>query len=155
MERREALKLAIQAEISSQNLYKALAKSFMNPETSTLFKNLVPMEKMHEEKLRAIFKKEFPGEEPDVDPDKIQDIRQVKIREAKAVLEYAISREEIAHASYLLLAEHSQEESLKKLLIHFAEEELNHKTFLLNEIQRLQGVVQWYDPSELNGFMED
>jgi len=155
MERKETIRLAIQAEIKSQNLYKALAKSFTNPETSTLFQQLVPMEVLHEEKLRLIYAKEFPDSTLELDENLTPDLKGIKIREAKNVLEYAISREEIAHDIYLALADDTNDAELKNLLYQFAQEELDHKTILFTEIQRLQGMMQWYDPSELNGFVED
>lgn len=154
MDRKETFRIAIQSEIHSQNLYLVLAKSFRNSETSAMFQLMIPMEKLHEEKLTTIFESECPGETLDLDPNLIPDIDPGLINDPKSVLEFAISRELTAHAIYIDLAAGTGDPDLKKLLLKFADEELNHKTVLETEIQRLQGMIQWYDPSELNGMME-
>jgi rubrerythrin len=41
MDRQQAYRIAIEAEIRSQNLYKALAKSFKNEQTEKFFNQLV------------------------------------------------------------------------------------------------------------------
>jgi len=154
MDRRQTFQIAIQSEVRSQNLYRALAKSFHNSETSAMFQQLIPMEKVHEEKLTAIFSAEFPGETLAIDPDLTPEIKADHINDPQKVLEFAISRELIAHQIYIDLAGGTDDPELKKLLRQFGEEELNHKTVLETEIQRIQGMIQWYDPSELNGMME-
>ncbi|PKN78329.1 MAG: hypothetical protein CVU48_08615 [Candidatus Cloacimonetes bacterium HGW-Cloacimonetes-1] len=154
MDRKETFRIAIQAEINSQNLYISLSKSFGKAESATIFSNLVPMEKIHEEKLRAIFESEYPGETLELELNYIPDIKSVDFNEPKNVLEFAISREEKAHAGYVKLAADTADPDLKAMLLRFAEEESYHQTILLTEIQRLQGMIQWYDPSELNGLVE-
>ena len=154
MDRKETFRIAIQAEINSQNLYKSLAKSFGKAESATIFGNLVPMEKMHEEKLRGIYENEFPGETLELELNYIPDMKDVDFKEPKSVLEFAIGREEKAHHTYVELAQDTADKDLKALLLGFAEEENHHKTILFTEIQRIQGMIQWYDPSELNGLVE-
>lgn len=61
MNRQEAFRIAIEAEIRSQNLYKALAKSFKTPESAQIFEQLVIYEENHEAKMRELFALEFPG----------------------------------------------------------------------------------------------
>ena len=154
MDRKETFRIAIQVEINSQNLYKSLSKSFGKAESATIFGNLVPMEKIHEDKLRAIFEDEFPGETLELELNYIPDMKSVNFKEPKDVLEFAIGREEKAHDSYVKLAADTADKDLKALMLKFAEEEDYHKTILFTEIQRLQGMIQWYDPSELNGLVE-
>lgn len=155
MDRKEIFHIAIQAEIMSQNLYKSLAKSFSKPEASTVFTQLIPYEEMHEAKLRELFSQEYPGAKLELDLEQMPDFKQFKVVEPKQILDFAIEREELAHNIYTEMAADTKDEATKQLLLSFAEEEENHKTILLTEIQRLQGMIEWFDPSELNGFMED
>jgi rubrerythrin len=89
--------------------------------------------------------------EPELDVD----LRSINLKDPKEVLDFAITREELAQSIYLDLAESSDDEDLKALFGRFAEEEDQHKTILLTEIQRIQGALEWYDPSELGGMMEE
>jgi len=77
------------------------------------------------------------------------------LNDPKEVLEFAISKEEEAVELYKDLAEQTKEPDINKQLLQFAQEEESHKVILLSEIQRLQGALQWFDPSELSGLMED
>ncbi len=77
------------------------------------------------------------------------------MNDPKEVLEFAISKEEEAVELYKDLAEQTKEPDISKQLLQFAQEEESHKVILLSEIQRLQGALQWFDPSELTGLMED
>jgi rubrerythrin len=156
MNLKETYHLAIQNEIKSQILYTMLSKSFKdNPESSQVFKHLVPMEKMHEEKLRAAYKQEFPHEKLIVDSITRLNLTSVDIDEPKKVLEYAISREDEARDIYTHMANATREPDRIKLLKELATEEEYHRTVLETEIQRLQGMISWYDPSELSGLVED
>jgi rubrerythrin len=155
MNRQEAFRIAIEAEIRSQNLYKALAKSFKNPESEQVFNQLVQYEELHESKMRELFAKEFPGVTLNLMDDLNMELRGVKLDDPQAVLEFAISREELAQNIYLKLAEQTPMGDTRQLLQRFAAEEANHKEVLVVELERIHGILQWYDPSELNGFMED
>lgn len=155
MDRKEAYRTALAAEIRSQKLYHALAVSFRRPETSTVFQQLVIMERNHEEKVRAAFVAEYPDADLDVEAEINTEIRHLNLKDPEVILEYAISREEAAQAGYLALAEGTRDAATKEMLLRFATEEDNHKTVLLAEMQRLQGAMQWFDPSELSGLMED
>jgi len=154
MKRQEAFRIAIEAEIRSQNLYKALARSFRNPESAQVFNQLVQYEENHEAKMREILAEEFPGSKLHLMDNLDMEMQGVKLEDPRAVLEFAISREELAQNIYLKLAEQTPDGSTKALLKNFAEEEANHKEVLFTELERIQGLVQWYDPSELDGFME-
>ncbi|MDD4309821.1 MAG: ferritin family protein [Candidatus Cloacimonetes bacterium] len=151
----DSYRIVIEAEIRSQKLYKALAKSFRNSDTKAVFHELVTLEENHEGKIRAAYNQEFPQqtlvlqEGPDVE------MKGIDLHDPKAVLAFAISREELAQSIYLSMAKQTSDIAVKTLLLQFAEEEANHKALLLAEIQRLQGAMNWFDPSELNGLMED
>lgn len=155
MNRQEAIRIAIEAEIRSQNLYKALAKSFRTPESEQIFKQLVQYEEIHEAKMRELFALEFPGTTLKLMDDLSMELQGVKLEDPKAVLEFAISREELAQNIYMKLAEQTPDGDTKALLRSFAAEEANHKELLFAELERIQGILSWYDPSELNGLMED
>ncbi|MDP2172854.1 MAG: ferritin family protein [Candidatus Cloacimonadaceae bacterium] len=154
MDRKEAFRFAIEAEMRSQMLYSALAKSFRKPENSAVYQELVILEKNHEEKVRTAFETEYPGHDLQLEPELSVDLRSINPREPKEVLDFAISREEMAQSIYLELAEGSADREMKELFNRFAVEEDHHKTILLTEIQRMQGALVWYDPSELSGLME-
>jgi hypothetical protein len=90
--RMEAYQLAINNEMKSQNLYSMLADSFREHDVSTFFRNLVPLEKIHEDKLRQAFAREFPGKEPVPILDTHYIIKNAHIvQDPKNVLEFAIS----------------------------------------------------------------
>jgi rubrerythrin len=155
MDRQQAYRIAIEAEIRSQNLYKALAKSFKNEQTEKFFNQLVKYEEYHESKMRELFSKEYPNTGLKLVDNLNMDLKGVKLEDPKQVLEFAISREELAQNIYLKLAEQTEDETTQKLLLRFAQEEVQHKELLFTELEKLQGILQWYDPSELNGLMED
>ncbi len=155
MDKQETYRLAIENELRSQKLYQALGASFTRAEFRTVFTELVMLEKNHEEKVRAACAREFPGVAMQIDPGLKADLKDMDLKDPVQVLEFAISREEMAQKLYRELAAQSSEPELKELLLRFANEENEHKNLLLTEIQRMQGALQWYDPSELNGLMED
>lgn len=150
----ESYKVVITAEIRAQKMYAALAKSFGNSETSSVFTELVMLEKNHEDKVRKLYAEMFPGQTLDLGEIKENELKSVNLSDPKEVLEFAITREELAHNNYSSLAEQATDPAAKELLLQFAQEESKHKNLLLTEIQRLQGALSWFDPSELNGLME-
>ncbi|MFO7659290.1 MAG: ferritin family protein [Candidatus Cloacimonadaceae bacterium] len=151
-----AYELAIQNEIKSQNLYKLLARSFAgNPDIAQTFSRLVPMEALHEEKLHTLVQQKFPQAVLKLDPTLHHTLPAEELKDADKVLEFAISREELARDNYLQLAADTPEPELQALFTDFAAEESNHKTILQTEILRLDGLMTWFDSSELNGMMED
>ncbi len=58
---KDSYRIVIAAEIRAQKMYQALAKSFAKPETSNVFKELVVLEKLHEEKNGLHLPESFPG----------------------------------------------------------------------------------------------
>ncbi|NLO10897.1 MAG: ferritin family protein [Candidatus Cloacimonetes bacterium] len=155
MTRKEIYLMVLEAEIRSQKLYKAMAKSFRRPENSAVFQQLVVLEKNHEEKVRAAFLQEFPNADAYPDPVLEPEFKKLDYSDPAVVLEYAIEREDVARDHYLDLAEGTQDGQLKMMLKTFAAEEEQHKELLQEQLQSLQGAYTWYDPSELTGFMED
>ena len=153
---KQAYILAIQSEVMSQNLYKMLSAAFSRkPEVSAVFDNLIPLERLHEEKLRTLFDKEFPGATLKIDPNLVHQATPEEIDEPRKVLEFAISREIIAHDIYHNMAQETSDPETAKLLKTLAIEEDYHKTVLETEILRLEHLMTWFDPSELNGLVED
>lgn len=155
MDRKEAYRIAITAEVRSQALYRALAKSFTHEDTAAVFTGLVNIEEGHEAQVQAAYQAEY-GDGPilvidDYDPD----LALLDLVDPLKVLEFAITREELARANYVQLALDSGDSELKEQFLHFATEESGHATVLLAMIQRLSGTMIWYDPSELSGLMED
>jgi rubrerythrin len=155
-DRKQTIILAIQAEVMSQNLYKMLAASFAKrPEVSSVFTSLVPMERIHEEKLTALFEKEFPGVPLELVQKLFNKGTAFDIGDPQKVLEFAINREEIAFDLYRKMAAETTDPEVVKLLNTLASEEENHKIILQTEILRLDNLMIWFDPSELNGLVED
>ena len=152
---KDSYRIVIAAEIRAQKMYQALAKSFAKPETSNVFKELVVLEKLHEEKVWSAFAREFPGQAIELQDEPVKEMQSVNLNDPQEVLEFAISKEEEAVELYKDLAEQTKEPDINKQLLQFAQEEESHKVILLSEIQRLQGALQWFDPSELTGLMED
>ena len=154
MDRKELYNFAIAQEQRSQRLYQGLARSFGEPETNAFFTELVGLEKEHELKLRSAFSKEFPGEEPEPETQEIKEIPSVDLKDPAQLLQFAITREEEAAKNYYSFAEQTEPVDIKELLLHLAKEEEQHKTLLLTEMQRILGALEWFDPSELDGFMD-
>ncbi|MCB5245979.1 MAG: ferritin family protein [Candidatus Cloacimonadaceae bacterium] len=154
MNRRELYNFAIAQEQRSQKLYQGLAKSFGEPETNSFFTELVNLEKEHELKLRNAFSQEFPGEDPQPESQEIKEIPSVDLKDPAQLLQFAITREEEAAKSYYSFAENTAQPDIRGLLLHLAKEEEQHKTLLLTEMQRILGALEWFDPSELDGFMD-
>ncbi len=155
MNRKEAYVLAIENEIKSKNLYMMLAKSFKNEESIETFHLLQSLEKIHEEKLIAAFKKEFNTSKTTFDTELLPkiDIRR-DLSDPKTILEYAMDRELAMADQYEYMAEESVDGDLKEFFLKLVEEENNHKELLENELDRIQGTAIWFDPSELTGLME-
>ncbi len=154
MKRKDAYRIAIEAEIRSQKLYKALSKSFKSCETEQFFNQLVSYEEDHERAVRKLFAQEFPDKKLELTQDPDVELQGLNLDDPKNVLEFAISREELAQNIYLKLAEQTADPSTKALLEKLAAEEEKHKELLFLEIEKLHGILQWYDPSELSGMME-
>jgi len=112
------------------------------------------MEQIHEEKLRDAYEKEFPGSTLEVDLKLTHKVKPEDITDPQKVLDFAIAREMIAFESYTKMAKESTDKELIKLLEELANEEDYHKTILETEILRFDGLMTWFDASELNGLVE-
>ncbi len=152
MDKKELYLIALAQEIRSQRLYAALAKSFSQPANSALFTELQVLEENHEAKLRQAFGY------PQLEPDPLQlmepDLSGTDLNDPALLLQFAIERETKAGGHYLAFAAETSEPELKQLLLELAAEEDKHRSLLLAEKQRILGALQWFDPSELGGFMD-
>ncbi|MCK9331504.1 MAG: ferritin family protein [Candidatus Cloacimonetes bacterium] len=156
MTRQEALIMAIENEIKAQNFYKFMGNHCEN-KSCNLFFNLVPLEKIHEEKLRNIFIEEFPDTEILIKSDIMPtfNFEDKDFRDPKVIYELGIQKEKEAQQLYLSLSEKSTDKKVKEIFTLLAEEEAKHSELLSVEIERLTNTMIWFDESELNGLMED
>jgi rubrerythrin len=151
----EIYQMIIQEEIKAQNMYKSLAKASINVETKQILKNLVQIEKNHEEKITELFKAEFPKKKLVVNKKLNHDLTKIKgSLSPDAAIRFAISREEASEEIYLKLAHDETNEEYRQVFTQFAQDERNHKALLEDEILRQSGLMTWFDESELNGMME-
>ncbi|MCB5224263.1 MAG: ferritin family protein [Candidatus Cloacimonadaceae bacterium] len=153
MDKKDLYLMALTQEIRSQRLYTALSKSFKNPENSAFFRELVQLEEAHEAKLRQSFGHEFPDAQPEPSAIQDKDLQNLDLNDPVALLEYAAQRETDAQNHYLSFAEQVSDPEVKEMLLELAEEEDKHRNLLLAEVQRIQGALAWFDPSELAGYM--
>ncbi|MDY6915716.1 MAG: ferritin family protein [Candidatus Cloacimonadota bacterium] len=155
LSRREAIQFAIQNEIKSQNLYKMMAKAFRKSDSGETFKNLVPLEKIHEEKLVELYHKEFPYNNLEIDRDIVPKAdRTMKFDEPRSTIMFAQQRENEAKENYLELKRTSKDPKVKELFSQLAKEEEDHHQLLQNMIDQMEGTMMWFDESELDGLME-
>jgi len=155
MNLREAIILAIQNEIKSQNIYQKLANAAKSEHARTTFLNLIPLEKIHEEKLINIFKKEFDSDPEGLDYSAILKFNGAAPENPEEILKFAIEMEDHASEMYLKLAAESDNEFMKITFTQLAKEEENHHELLALEIEQMQGIAIWFDQSELSGLFED
>lgn len=155
MNKKDAYIQAIENEIRSQNLYKFMAQHCKDTEKN-LFLSLVPMEKIHEDKMRALFAKEYPNETLELSAELLPKTKAniESMRDPKAVFDFAIEREKLAQDAYKTLAEQCQDDQMKQLFLEMSEEESKHAELLFTEIEKLVNSMIWFDESELNGLME-
>ncbi|MBN2461571.1 MAG: ferritin family protein [Candidatus Cloacimonetes bacterium] len=151
----DAYKVAIINEIKSQNLYALLAIAFENEESVSLFKNLEQFEKVHEDKLTAIYSQAYPDEELVLDHSTVHAFQEKPgLEDPKRLLEFAINKEIEASDKYREIAEQTGEEKIRRFFLELSREEENHRDILEKEIHRLQGTMMWFDEAELNGLVE-
>ncbi len=154
--KKEIYRIVIQEEIKAQNLYRILAKALNDSDSKQVFENLIRIEKMHEEKISELFLQEYPYHKINVDSNLTPLIKDPqKLQTPESALEFAISKEINAENLYLDLAENTTNSKQQMLFRNFAADERNHKKLLEDEINRLGGLMTWFDASELNGLMED
>lgn len=155
LSRREAIQFAIQNEIKSQNLYKMMAAAFRKSDSGETFKNLQPLEKIHEEKLTELYHKEFPYNNLQIDRNLLPKVEtNEQLNEPRAAILFAQQREDNAKEGYLELARTSADPKVKELFENLAAEEEDHHQLLQNILDQMEGTMMWYDESELDGLME-
>lgn len=153
--RKEIYQIVIQEEIKAQNLYKSLAKAMNKTDSEDIFEKLIKIEEIHEEKVAEIFHKDFPDQELSIDRNLTPKVdNKIDLESPEKALKFAISKEEKAQHIYLELAEKESNDEHRKIFREFADDEKNHKKLLEDEINRLGGLMTWFDDSELNGLME-
>jgi len=155
LSRKEAIQFAIQNEIKSQNLYKIMAKAFRKSDSGETFKNLVPLEKIHEDKLAELYHTEFPYNNMKIDKQLLPKAEtSEQLDDPRAAILFAQQREDNAKEGYLELARTSAEPVVKELFENLAKEEEEHHQLLQNMLDQMEGTMMWYDESELDGLME-
>ncbi|PID29134.1 MAG: hypothetical protein CSB55_02145 [Candidatus Cloacimonadota bacterium] len=152
---KEALKFAIQYEIKSRNFYKILAASSKSEEAKKTFKSLIPLEKIHEEKLTEIYEKKFGVKPNGLDQEAFHKIRKDFIETPMEILKFAVTLEEEASKMYRDMAEESDNPEAKELFEQLAEEESQHNEFIYLKMENLEGIAVWFDQSELASHFEE
>jgi rubrerythrin len=155
MTTKEALKFAIQNEIKSQNLYRILSDTSKNEEAKETFNNLVPIEKIHEEKLIDIYVKKFGSKPEGLDYKAVHQVRKDFIETPAEILKFAITLEEEASKMYSEMAENSENPEAKEVFKQLAIEESQHNELIDLQIENLNGIAIWFDAAELSGHFED
>lgn len=151
----ELYNYAIEQEVKIRNLYLLLEKSFKSEDLQNIFKRLAVIEKGHADKLSKMFKEKFPGESLNVNPDELPAYsNKHDLSDAKSVFLFAIEEEQKAQKKYQELAELETDSNIKEFLRALAEEESKHADLLEKEIEKMEGILIWYDETELNGLFE-
>jgi len=146
----------IQEEIIAQNLYKALRNAANNESLKVVFSDLIQIEKNHEEKITELFKLEFSNLDLIIDNNSTPEIKNLDdLMTTENILFFAIKKEEEAEEMYLNLAANADSKEQKILFEEFAADERDHKQLLEDEILHMDGILTWFDTSELNGMMEE
>ena len=111
---KDSYRIVIAAEIRAQKMYQALAKSFAKPETSNVFKELVVLEKLHEEKVWSAFAREFPGQAIELQEEPVKEMQGINLNDPQEVLEFAISKEEEAVELYKNMTDITSSEIIER-----------------------------------------
>jgi rubrerythrin len=140
----DVLEKAIHKEIEAQELYRDLAEKVTEEAGKDMFRELVKVEKKHEELLRRYRRGEL-GEsalkpEHVIDYKIVEHLDQPEITadmKLDEILLLAASREKASHDFYLELAAVHPPGNVKTLLVELATQELGHKQrveFLYTEV---------------------
>jgi rubrerythrin len=132
-----------------------MAAAFRKSDSGETFKNLQPLEKIHEEKLTELYHKEFPYNNLQIDRNLLPKVEtNEQLNEPRAAILFAQQREDNAKEGYLELARTSADSKVKELFENLAAEEEDHHQLLQNILDQMEGTMMWYDESELDGLME-
>lgn len=147
----ELLDIAIQHEVSSQNLYAGMLEKTNNVEMQNFLKSLVEEEKGHEDLLTTMKEMEiYDGSIVVEDTSLIKGVEQshTTAKEPEAppesieqILELALTRETKAQNLFLTLAKSSKNEELKTMFENLAEEEMNHHHDIQKKFAMQQGTM--------------
>lgn len=129
---KETIDMAIQAEIDAANFYRNLRESVKNESSKVLLKELENMEWAHKHILEHLDTATIEEYEGTTIPDlKISESlltptnhEHISVQE---IIVLAIKREEEALQRYTKLAEETDDQRIKKLLLHIASQEAKHK----------------------------
>ena len=132
----EVIDIAIQFEVAAASFYRQLIQQVGKP-LRWLVKALAEEEEMHAERLKAM---RF---HPDLQQELKQNLQQIKVdprfsdaiqtpdldefKDDQSVLQYALSREQLALEQYRLLAEETAPGTIQDLFQWLANEEVEHK----------------------------
>jgi len=156
MNRQDAYVYAVENEIKSVNLYTVLAKTFSDEDLIKTFNHLASLETIHKDKLIKTYKREFDNQPLIYDEDAMPRINVKRdLTDPANIIEYAIDREITMADQYEFMSKESDKDEIKSFFSSLAEEEKNHRDLLETELNRIQGLMVWFDNSELNGLMED
>jgi rubrerythrin len=157
-ELKEAIVLAIYAEIGAMNFYSELAGRIDNPEGKEKFEQLSRDEAGHRDTLKSWFSRKFSVEfEERADKIAGSEIGKLPIGEhagAMEALSMAIDAEEKAREFYLGEAEKAVDGELKDMFNKLAKQEQGHYDLLTAEKNALAGGFYWFD-MDAGGFLED
>lgn len=130
----DLLDIAIEHEVSSQQLYASMMEKAPDAETKAFLKQLVDEEKTHEDLLLTMKEMEIYDGSIEIEDDSL--IKGVKVSHntenvptpetMQQVLELSLTRETKARNLFLTLAQNCKNDELKLMFDNLAEEELNH-----------------------------
>ncbi len=130
----EVLRMGVQRETESQNLYSELGQKVADPQAKYVFTKLFREEKRHQEILEGFL---AAGIRPGMlKPDAILDYRVAELLDQPEVKPemtlpevflLAANREKMSNEFYLVMAEAYPRGDAKQLLLKLASQELGHK----------------------------
>lgn len=149
MTEKEIFEMAIRREIEAHLTYKRLSEVVESEDVRVLFASLSNDEILHRDSLAKVYKDRF-HQDP---PLEIKDINIViperfKRSYALEVIDSAIAKENEASRLYRSMAEESQDENLKRLLLRFADMEDGHFELLQAERNRMISEYYWFSQNE-------
>ncbi len=145
-----ALKLALNMEEQSIEIYTAAQSRVVNPSSKVLLRELVKEEKKHKSKILKTMRDPEKIKEIGSLETKIQDLKIVDYlenvplsaeRDYQQILIYAAKREKETHDFYMELAKKYQNKQIGRMFAKLAQEELKHKYLLEQEYDEV--ILKW------------
>ncbi|AHL22529.1 MULTISPECIES: DUF835 domain-containing protein [Thermococcus] len=143
---KELLSYAIFNERDEVEYYAELAKRAKRRSVKVLFRKMSEESKVHENMLRELFKKLFPGEEPvkvDAPPVEVYPFYPEfeSAEDYVSALRYCMESELFAKQTYELLASVARDEEVRKLALDLAAMEQGH----YEEIKRVYDLMEAFE----------